>query len=92
MYTTHQKLALFNHIVHLGVTNASCSKRNYEPAGILSPHVYIVLYPIENPTNIYEMAYLAYLSMHMYYIIDFVVFWAYIGVIMLVIAKRLQVF
>ena len=37
------------------------------------------------------MAYLAYLSMHMHYIIDFVVFWAYIGVIMLVIAKRLQV-
>ena len=40
----------------------------------------------------YEKAYLAYLIMHMYYIIDFVVFWAYIGVIMLVIAKRLQVF
>ena len=40
----------------------------------------------------YEKAYLACLSMHMYYIIDFVVFWAYVGVIMLVIAKRLQVF
>ena len=51
MYTTHQKLALFNNIVHLGVTNSSCSKRNYEPAEILSPHVNTVLYPIENPNN-----------------------------------------
>ena len=40
----------------------------------------------------YEKAYLAYLSMHMYYIIDCVVFWAYVGVIMLVIGKRLHVF
>ena len=27
------------------------SKRNYEPAEILSPHVNIVLYPFENPNN-----------------------------------------
>ena len=38
------------------------------------------------------MASLADLSIHMHYITDFVVFWAYIGVNMLVIAKRLQVF
>ena len=40
----------------------------------------------------YEKAYLACLSMYMYYIIDFVVFWAYIGVIMLVIANACKYF
>ena len=39
-----------------------------------------------------KMAYSAYLSMLVHYVIDFVEFLAYIGVIILAITKRLQVF